>query len=145
MVEMVIAILIGSILTSIALSGLSSAQSGYATRGARTMYASLHARARAHGIERGENVMMHVDATGDSAWIEHDGEVLEMIHFDDAINVDLRVTGTSPPSSFTLCFTPRGYTDPDCNTLSAGVRIGFWRGAVADSLFLLPFGQLVGL
>ncbi len=142
MIEMVIAILIGSILTSIALTGLSNAQAGYAVRGAKTTYEALHARARAHAIERGENVMLHLDEAGDSAWIAHAGDVLETIHFDDNWNVDVEMTGTGA-TSMKLCFTPRGYADLNCSTPSGMFVLVFRRGTDQESIILLPSGQIL--
>ncbi|MEX2467728.1 MAG: type II secretion system protein [Gemmatimonadota bacterium] len=142
-IELIIAILVGSILTTIAMTQISGAQGRIAVKGARTTYASVHARARAHGIEMGENVMLHVESTGDSIWIEHDGDVLEKIHFGDEQNVDLRITPTGSPTSFTLCFSPRGYTDVNCNTTNAILRIEFWQHSDSSTVLMLPMGQLV--
>lgn len=51
LIESVIAILIGSILTSIALSSYGSVRGTFAVRGARNTFAALHARAPAQAIE----------------------------------------------------------------------------------------------
>lgn len=143
MIELIIAILIGSILTTIALSRISEAQSRVAVRGAQSVYASVHARARAHGIEMGENVMLHVESGGDSVWIEHDGSVLEKVRFSGEQNVDMRITPSAAPTDFTLCFSPRGYTDVDCNSTNDILRVEFWRGADSTSVMVFPMGQLV--
>ena len=143
MIELIIVIVVGSILTSIALTQISGAQGRIAVKGARTTYASVQARARAHGIEMGENVLFHLEATGDSMWIEHDGNVIEKILFRRDQNVDVRVTLNGAPSSVTLCFSPRGYTDVTCNTTNAIHRVEFWQESDSSSLLLLPMGQLV--
>lgn len=140
MIEMVIAILIGSILTTIALSGISSAQAGYAVRGAKSTYESLHARARVQAIELGENVTLNFDEAGDSAWIEHAGDVLERISFVDEWNVDVSITGSA--TSFVLCFTPRGFADLDCSTSGLFV-LEFAREAESRSIIILPTGQII--
>lgn len=44
-IELIIAILVGSILTRIALTRISSGQGRVAVRGAQTTYAAMHARA----------------------------------------------------------------------------------------------------
>ncbi|MDZ7779158.1 MAG: type II secretion system protein [Gemmatimonadota bacterium] len=143
MIELIIAILIGSILTTIALSRISDAQSRVSVRGAKSTYASVHYRARAHGIEMGENVMLHVESGGDSVWIEHDGAVLEKVRLGNEQNVDMRITPSGAPTDFTLCFSPRGYTDVDCNSTNSILRVEFWQGADSTSLLVLPMGQLV--
>lgn len=142
-IELVIVIVVGSILTSIALTQISGAQGRVAVKGARTTYASIHARARAHGIEMGQNVLFHVDATGDSIWIEHDGAVMEKVLFRSEQNVDLRITPTGSPTAFTLCFSPRGYTDVTCNTTNAVLSVEFWQAPDSTTLLMFPMGQLV--
>jgi hypothetical protein len=87
--------------------------------------------------------LLHVDSTGDSIWIEHDGDVLEKIRFRDEHRIDLRLTPTGSPTTFTLCFSPRGYTDPDCNTTNAILGVEFWQGSDSSTLLSLPMGQLV--
>lgn len=143
LIELVIVIVVGSILTSIALTQISGAQGRVAVKGARTTYAAVQARARAHGIEMGQNVLFHVDSTGDSIWIEHDGAVLEKILFRNEQNVDVRITSTGAPTSFTLCFSPRGYTDVTCNTTNAILRVEFWQTSDSTTLLMFPMGQLV--
>lgn len=141
-IELIIAIVIGSILTSIALSRISGAQTRMAVRGAQTTFAAVNARARAHGIEKGENVIMGVDAVGDSAWIQHDGEVLEIVRFDEE-NIDLQISSPSI-TEFTVCYSPRGYPAPGCGTtLPMLVRMHFVRGGETVSLWRLPMGQLL--
>lgn len=142
-IELVIVIVVGSILTSIALTQISGAQGRIAVKGARTTYAAVQARARAHGIEMGQNVRFRVDSTGDSIWIEHDGDVIEKILFRNEHNIDLRISLNGAPSSMTLCFTPRGYTDTTCNSTNAMHRIQFWQASDSTTLLALPMGQLV--
>jgi prepilin-type N-terminal cleavage/methylation domain-containing protein len=142
-IELIVAIAVGSILTSIALTQISGAQGRVAVKGARTTYAAVHARARAHGIEMGQTVRLHVESAGDSIWIEHDGEVLEKIRFAGEHRVDLRITPTGAPTTFTMCFSPRGYTDPNCNTTNSILGVEFWQGSDFASLLVLPMGQLM--
>jgi prepilin-type N-terminal cleavage/methylation domain-containing protein len=142
-IELVIVIVVGSILTSIALTQISGAQGRIAVQGARTTYAAVQARARAHGIEMGQNVLFHVDSTGDSIWIEHDGGVIEKILFGNEQNVDIRISLNGAPASMTLCFSPRGYTDTSCNTTNLIHRVEFWQESDSSTLLTLPMGQLV--
>jgi prepilin-type N-terminal cleavage/methylation domain-containing protein len=146
-IELLIVIMIGSILVGIAMSGAQRAQSGYAARGAKTMYATLHQLARARSIEMGETLRLIVDSNGDSAFIRHrDGSVTNNTKFRDELNVDLRST----PARFMLCMTPRGYADPDCpalpdTALSGAVLLEFWQNADSSTVIILPMGQLVGM
>lgn len=142
MIELIIAIVIGSILTTIALNQISGAQTRVAVRGAQTTYAAIHYRARVHGIEKGRNVMLHVDVTGDSVWIEDDGEVMETIRFGDE-NIDMTISSPSTLTEYTLCFSSRGYTDTGCNTANSLIRMHFAQGAELTSLWVMPLGQLL--
>lgn len=138
-VELVITLLIGSILTSIALASFGNARGRFAVRGARTTFATVHARARAHAIELGGIVRVWVDVSGDSVvLLDPDGVTLENIHFADEFNVDLRAT-----SSFRLCMNARGYADESCGTVSTVVTLEFWQNADSATVKILPLGQLV--
>lgn len=151
MIELLVVIFIGSILVGIALSGFQSAQASFAARGAKTMYATLHQRARAKAIELGRTQIFIVDATGDSAFIidwdpPSSFVVTDITNFRDELNVDLR----SSPTAFLICMTPRGYADPTCpafgfSTTSTPIRLEFWLNADSTSVTILPMGQLVGM
>jgi prepilin-type N-terminal cleavage/methylation domain-containing protein len=138
LIEVVITIVIGVILTSIAIKGFGEIGNQTAARSARQTFASLHARARAHAIERGQIVRLLVDATGDSVWITRDTEVLESVRFAEEYAVDIQ----SSPDRFTLCMNARGFADTDCNSFSSSVRVVFSRGTQDYSAELLPLGQL---
>ncbi|MEX0836795.1 MAG: prepilin-type N-terminal cleavage/methylation domain-containing protein [Gemmatimonadota bacterium] len=142
MIELIIAIVIGSILTTIALNQISGAQTRIAVRGAQTTYASIHYRARVHGIEKGHNVMLHVDVTGDSVWIEDDGDIIETIRFGDE-NIDMTISSPSTLTQYMMCFSPRGYTDTGCNTSNALIRMHFEQGSEIANLWVFPLGQLL--
>jgi len=147
LIEMVFVILIGSILTMVALSTFQNAQAAFAARGAKTMYATLHQRARSKAIEMGETVILYVDTTGDSALIVSSDGVTDVTRFRSQLNVDLRAT----PTSFIMCMTPRGYSDPGCAayaftaTTSSPITLEFWVSADSSTLTVLPMGQLVGM
>jgi prepilin-type N-terminal cleavage/methylation domain-containing protein len=138
LIEVVIALLIGSILTSIALSSFGNARGGYAVRGARTTFASLHARTRAQAIEAGNRVLLFVDVAGDSAFIWN-GRNIETIRFDEELKVDLR----ADDGNFRICMNARGFADCDCNSFSSTVKLQFRHNADTASVEILPLGQLV--
>ncbi len=141
MIELVIVLLIGGILTSIALAGFNNARGPYAVRGARDSFVALHARARAHAIELGENIALNVSSAGDSASINRaDGTLIESIRFDEERNVELLPAGTS----FRLCLSPRGFADVDCNSFqNTTVTVEFWHNADSTRVEILPMGQVI--
>ena len=143
MIELIITILVGSILTSVALASFSNSQGRFAVRGAKTTYAAFHARARATSIELGRNVRLFVDLAGDSAWLYNpaDSTTIDRIEFGGELSVDLRASVTR----INLCMSPRGYADSNCGNISTPTRLEFWQNADSTSLVILPLGQLVGM
>ena len=148
LIELVIVILIGSILVGIALSTFQNAQAAFAARGAQTMYATLHQRARGRAVELGRTQILLVDTAGDSAMIYDypSFQVTDVTRFREQLNVDLR----SPVGAFLFCMTPRGYADPSCpaaglTTWNIPIRLEFWLNADSSSITILPMGQLIGL
>lgn len=139
LIELVIALLVGTILTSVALSSYGNAKGRFAARGARSTFASVHARARAQAIELGADVRMIVDVNGDSVSLWSNGRILESVHFGEELDVDIR----SATGSIRLCMNPRGYADTDCNSFSTTTKVTFWHNADSTSLNILPLGQLV--
>lgn len=149
MIELVIVILIGSLLTAVSLASFRNVQGRFAVRSAKTMYATLHQRARSRAVEMGETVIFFVDTVGDSAFIFSDGVITDVTRFRSELNVDLRAS----QSTFFLCMTPRGYADYECGsytglftaTTNSAIRLQFWQNADSTSLIVLPMGQLVGM
>lgn len=151
LIELVIVILIGSILTSIALSSFQSVQTRFAVQGAKQMYMTLHQRARSKAVEMGETVLLLVYVPGDSALIFSQSEgITDITRFDDQLDVDIRTQGNA---SYMMCMTPRGYSDYSCGsygswgltqTFSDTVRLEFWLGTDSTSVLVLPMGQLIG-
>lgn len=139
LIEVVIALLIGSILTSIALSSYGNAQGRFAVRGARNTFTSLHARARATAIERGTTVRLLVDVAGDSVMITSGATTLEKIRFAEEFRVDLQ----SASGNLLLCMNARGYADTGCTNFSSAVTLGFRFNADTASVRILPLGQLI--
>lgn len=140
LIELVIALVIGSILTSIALAGFGNARGPFAVRGARNTMVSMHARARAHAIEKGQRVVLYVDPGGDSVSITTDSTVIETIYFGSELNVDIQ---TGSGSAVRLCMNPRGYATEACNSFTTPMRVTFWHNADSASVGLLTLGQLV--
>jgi Tfp pilus assembly protein FimT len=138
MVEVVIVVLVGAILVSIAQMSFGAVQSRTAVRQSRNAFAALHARARAQAIEFGTRTMLEVDVGGDSAWVSRNDTILETIHFRQNFDVDLR----SSTTRYTLCMSPRGYADTDCTSFSGLATVTFAQGADTMSATMLPLGQL---
>ncbi|MDA0329068.1 MAG: type II secretion system protein [Gemmatimonadetes bacterium] len=151
LIELVIVIVIGSILTGVALSSFQNVQTRFAVRSAKSMYMTLHQRARSKAVEYGETVLLLVYTNGDSVLIFSPSQgISDITRFDEQLNVDLRTQGNA---SFMMCMTPRGYSDYNCGSYGAlgftqtfadTVRLQFWLNADSASVLVLPMGQLVG-
>ena len=139
LIELVIALVIGGILTGIALSSYGNARGRFAVRGARTAFVTMHARARAQAIERGETVRVVVASSGDSVYLRAGTTTLETIRFGGELGVNLRGTGIGT----TLCMNSRGYGDTGCNTFTTSATVLFVQGTDSVSVTILPLGQLV--
>jgi prepilin-type N-terminal cleavage/methylation domain-containing protein len=139
LVELAIALVIGTVLTTIALASWQGASSRFAVRGARNTFVTLVARTRAQAIENGSMVALGVSTSGDSVWITNGTTTYEVVHFMDDNHVDLR----SSTGDFRLCMNSRGYGDTNCNSFSSAVTLQFWRGADSTSVEVLPLGQTV--
>lgn len=153
-VELIFVIVVGSILTLLALSSFQGARGRYQVLGAKTMYMTVHQRARSQAIEFGETVMLRVDVQGDSVWIwspSRGTDEAETVRFRSRYNVDIATTSNA---NFLMCMTPRGYADPDCGsigaadgttqTFSAPFELTFVQANDTARVDVLPFGQVVG-
>jgi prepilin-type N-terminal cleavage/methylation domain-containing protein len=138
LIEVVIAVLVGSILTGIALTGYGNAKSRFAVRGARNTFVAVHARARAAAIEGGTTARLHVFPGGDSVTVVRGGVTLESINFRDVFGVDVQASG-----NLRLCMSPRGFADTACNSFSSAEALGFRAGPDEAGVQILPLGQLV--
>lgn len=139
-VEIIVVVVVGTILVSMALRGFGTTTSRIAAESARQDFAALQARARAHAIERGETVRFRADPAGDSAWIEASAGRIDFVDFDQTRDVGLTadVSGV-----VTLCMNPRGFAETTCNSFGSGtVTFEFMQGAQRAELTMLPLGQL---
>lgn len=138
MIEMVIVVLVSSVMIQMAVSVSGPVLDRMAVKSASGSLMALHARARAHAIERGSVVQFRVDPIGDSAWISEGDQQIEVLRLGQESNIDL--VGTV---SVRLCLNPRGYADIECNSFSDSVEVGFERGTASAEILFLPLGQLI--
>jgi prepilin-type N-terminal cleavage/methylation domain-containing protein len=139
MVELVFVILIGSVLTAIALSSVRNAQAGFSVQGARNAFVTVHARTRARAIELGQNAVLYMDLDGDSASVVQNGVVVETIHF----RTDYNVNFFGPAGPLELCMSPRGFGDSGCSNFSTVQGVGWAFAGDTVAMRILPLGQLL--
>jgi prepilin-type N-terminal cleavage/methylation domain-containing protein len=138
LVEVVIALVIGGILTSVAIKGIGMTSPGLAVREARNVFVGMAARARAQAIESGQTSLLIANTAGDSVMILAGGRIVERVRFGGELDVDLRGATTV----IRICMSPRGYANPDCNSFSSPVKLAFVAGPKSESVEILPLGQI---
>lgn len=139
LIELVVVIIVGGILTSIAMNSFGGVQSSMAVRSARNTFGAYHARARAQAIERGETVILRVDVTGDSLWITMAGNRLDGFDFAGQMNIDVQSSASNPIEVY---MTPRGYADSESNSFTSTITVSFVQGAESSELEIWPLGQV---
>ena len=140
--ELVVVLLVGSVLTSIAIRSFNGISGRFAVKGARQTFLSMHARARAHAVEYGQNVRLNLDPGGDSVWLSRRGEVLEVVDFAKEFNVDVR---TSTNSNLRVCMNARGFADTGCNNFVSPVTVTFLLATDTVWVRVLTLGQMAAL
>jgi prepilin-type N-terminal cleavage/methylation domain-containing protein len=138
LVELVIVLLIGSLLVSIAVGKIGTTRSHLAGNAARQAFLALHARTRAQAIEFGATARLMIDTGGDSAWIVQRGQTIETYRF--ALD-EVDVESDAHDAIVTMCMIPRGYSEPRCNSFGESVELRFVTTESEASVVLLPMGQ----
>ena len=139
-IELVVVLMVGSVLTSIAITEFNGVSGRFAVKGARQTLMSMHARARVQAVEFGQTVKLHVDPGGDSIWLSRDGEVLDVLDFGKEFKVDIQ---TSTDSEVRVCMNPRGFADTGCNSFMSPVTVTFVLMSDSASVLILTLGQMV--
>jgi prepilin-type N-terminal cleavage/methylation domain-containing protein len=136
--ELVVAIVVGGILTQMAIKGFGMVASQISAREARTVFHGMLARTRAQAIESGATTALLVSAAGDSAMILANGRIVETIRFMERMGVDIQA-----PDAFTrICINPRGFADTQCNSFESTTELSFVSGTGTETISILPLGQV---
>jgi prepilin-type N-terminal cleavage/methylation domain-containing protein len=138
-IELVVVLMVGSVLTSIAITEFNGVSGRFAVKGARQTLMSMHARARMQAVELGQTVKLNIDPVGDSFWLSRGAVVLDVVDFGREFNVDVQ---TSSDAEIQVCMNPRGFADTGCNNFSSPVTITFVLTSDTTSVLILPLGQM---
>jgi type II secretory pathway pseudopilin PulG len=137
--EIVIVMIVGIALATMAITAFAPAQQKLAVRSARQTLAAMHARTRAHAIEAGSNVVLNLNFSEDKAWITRDGTTLETVNFYETMHVDLRGAG----ATMEICMNARGFGESSCNSFNSGTDILFVQNSESKRMRVFPLGQVV--
>jgi type II secretory pathway pseudopilin PulG len=139
LLELVIVMMVGLALMSIAVRGVGSMRSRASVQQARQAYVALHARARAQAVEFGQRTLLRIDPEGDSIWVSRNDTVLAVVRFGSEMGVDVQSGG----AAHTVCMNARGFADPSCNSFTSPLTIVFIQQADTSRVSVLPLGQVV--
>jgi len=138
LLEVLIVVVLGAILTQLAVKGIGLTSSHMAVREARNVFNGMAARTRAQAIESGARTLLIADAEGDSVVIVANGNVVENVRFAEEMGVDIQATAKLT----TICMNSRGYASPECNSFSSITKMAFVQGSQSETLEILPMGQI---
>ncbi len=138
-IELVVVLMVGSVLTSIAITEFNGVSGRFAVKGARQTLMSMHARARMQAVELGQTVKLNIDPVGDSIWLSRGALVLDVVNFGKEFNLDVQ---TSSDAEIQVCMNPRGFADTGCNNFNAPVTVTFVLASDTTSVRILPLGQM---
>lgn len=140
MIELVIVLVVGAILTAIVVVGFGSMRGGMTVSSARSTFLTMHAATRSLAVERGTSMRLVVNSVTGTMTIEEGcgggGTVVQTETVDAAIHFK---SGTS----LALCMTPRGFADPAGNSFESEGYLAFTVGSHTAELTILPLGQVV--
>lgn len=136
LLELLIVIVVGGILTSITFVSFSRVHGQLGSSAAATNFLSLHSQARAVAVERGGLATFILDQNAATVRIEFDGAVINQLDLGREFDVTVDAGG-----NLTQCFTPRGIADLGCTTFERPVTVSFTRGNRTAQVELLPLGQ----
>lgn len=138
LIEMLIVVVLGAILTQMAIRGVGLVSSHISAREARNVFQGMVARTRAQAIESGLPTVLIADAVGDSVMVLAGGRIVENVHFGQEMGIDIQTEAARTQ----LCMTPRGFANTTCNSFSSPLRMTFVRGSESETILILPLGQL---
>ena len=140
LLEMMVVISIAAILLSKASSSFSDARGATQVRAAAEAYAGMAHLARAQAVEHGTTVRFGTNLAADSVSISRGGQVVQAKNFNLAYGVDIR---SGAATQIVVCYTPKGYADPSCNSFAGELDMSVRRGSHAVGMSWLEMGQLL--
>lgn len=136
--ELLIVLVVGGLLTTIAIRSFSQVHGSLATNTAISSFMTMHAQARSLSVERGQPILLVANpSTGLVSLQELDGTIVRSRSFVG----DYAVAIGTPGGEVRLCMTPRGFADPRCGNVSDRTEVSFTRDGRTRTLVLLPLGQ----
>lgn len=144
-IELVMVMVIGAILLSMVVTGLSGYISRKRVSNARDAFVYLAMRARAAAIERGRNVSVHLSASEGLVMVHEGcspgGAELERLALADEFFAIVHAS----PNPLKVCYSPRGFAIDSHTNISAPTIISFVIGKDTARAMVAPLGQVGGV
>lgn len=147
LLELLIVMVIGAALLTMAIPNFTRVSAGQNARNARDAVVWMSARARSRAIERGQVMLLEIDPASERAWIVFRrqtgsavaADTLEKTNF--ATEQSVQISG--PSNKVTLCYNSRGYAFA-CTGTSAttNVDVVFTHAGRSATARLKPLGQV---
>lgn len=143
LIEFVVVLVLAMVLMDIAVGGLLPARRAAALESAEYALRSLHARARAHAIERGTDARFEIDPAADLARVVVEADTIVTVDFAETYGVDVESQVGGSVTALTQCMTPRGVGDGACTSFSSPAEIALFQDGRSRVIRLLPLGQIL--
>jgi prepilin-type N-terminal cleavage/methylation domain-containing protein len=146
LIELVIVMIIGAVLLSMAIPSFTRMASGQNARNARDAIVWMSARARSRAIERGEVTLLEIDPAADRAWIVRRNtgtalasDTLERVDFAAEQSVDV----SEIVATLTICYNARGYAfSCAAGSPSTDKNVRFTHAGKTAMARVKPLGQI---
>ena len=143
LVELLIVLAIGAILTSFAIPGYNKMTQAKNAQNARDNLVWMAARTRARAIERGQVWQLEIDPTLERARVRQRGVAVaqDSVTFSSEFKSEL---STAANTLIVICYSPRGYAFTSCNAGSptANVDVTFTHRDKTAVARIKPLGQI---
>jgi type IV fimbrial biogenesis protein FimT len=147
LIELLLVMIIGAVLLSMAIPSFTRMTAGQNARNARDAVVWMAARARSRAIERGEVVLLEIDPPSERAWIVRRNtgtalasDTLEKTNFGTEQSVTLSTTSNN---RLTLCYSPRGYAFTcSGNSPGSNQNVTFLHAGKSAIAVVKPLGQI---
>lgn len=142
-IEVIVVIVIGAILTGIVSLGIAGVQQATALDQSHRMLSSMIMRAKAQAIQEGRSIELRLNGPADyAAVVRNDGgtiTTLEEMYFENELGIDLSLNSGN---TATMCFGPNGVANTRCGGV-ASVSGDFESNAGDIYKFLITAGGIM--
>lgn len=142
-IEIVVVIMIAAVLMGMAIPAFGRVQARRGVINARNTLIALAARARAHAVERGENVYLEIDPVTNRAWVRRGTDTIQVVQYSGEFAAEMQLASNT--STVAICYSSRGFARESCNAGTLPDVVTFRRGPETARARIRPLGQVESL